>query len=792
MAKKNSAGSGLIIGLLAIIGFVASLPGEHWVFLVVLAIAAWLIHQFSKKNGTAQMRPGAKPNPEASSGQATLNPAVTSSDRDTKRPELLVRVTVSGARESTEYSIPTAPAGLSATASWVPPSEIVTVAGFRLSGGMIYVGTGLKSGFYDVDPALINPELKLAVTEVDVSLPLTDYWPSYSTVSPEARKAYLKWLSDGRRNPAANIGYVFLFFYGLERRILVDGANSASLKGEIAAIEAEVRRLLAIYGGNNSFRRYASRLLAYITSEAVDEILYLRPPPAISEPCNELPLRLRIGLGQLAVDRKPLPSDWALAWALADPNIIRRTAVQRCSALFAQSFKQRYAETYGDGFTLQLNRTKLKASYGAASAGLSHLDFSRTIGDLPDVTVVKMPITRLQELVNECAAALDPYSRYIGRNPDKAEALEGMLLLPATLWPMPIRADLDSLKSQIGDGMAFMSFGELSGRLKSDGALTRDKAMGLARALESMHLGLEPDILAGAKTPKSDDRIALFATHPEDGIVRAGAAYTAAAVTLDLACIAALADGEASAHELVQISGHVDSWSHLSEAHRKRLKAHMQLGIGQPATLASLRKRLESLPTNAKQSIARFLAHLVQADGKVTPEEIKFLERVYKMLALEVQQVYSDLHVQASTGTPESVVVTAPQAVRPAGFTLDAARIAQLQKETEAVSVLLANVFTNETVGEAEDAPLVSEREIEGTAGLFGLDSDHSSFLRRLIGRHVWSREELADMAADMELMLDGALEQINETMMDMFDTPLAEGEDPVEINLELLEKISL
>ena len=38
------------------------------------------------------------------------------------------------------------------------------------------------------------------------------YWPSYSSISPEARAAYLGWLSTGKSDPQADIGYVFLYF----------------------------------------------------------------------------------------------------------------------------------------------------------------------------------------------------------------------------------------------------------------------------------------------------------------------------------------------------------------------------------------------------------------------------------------------------------------------------------------------------------------------------------------------------------------------------------------------------
>jgi hypothetical protein len=238
---------------------------------------------------------------------------------------------------------------------------------------------------------------------------------------------------------------------------------------------------------------------------------------------------------------------------------------------------------------------------------------------------------------------------------------------------------------------------------------------------------------------------------------------------------------------------------HLSEAHRKRLKAHLRLGVDQPATLASLKKKLEPLPAEAKRSIVRFLAHLTQADGKVTPDEVKFLERVYKMLGIEAQQVYSDLHVQAAAGASAAVsgmgIAVAP--AESSGFSLDAERIAQLQKETEAVSALLADVFAEEVPSETdaavdEGADGAAEVSLPADSGVLGLDHDHSAFLRRLIGRHVWPREELADMAADMELMLDGALEHINEIILDSFEEPLAEGDDPIEINQALLEKLPL
>ncbi|MNR26172.1 hypothetical protein D3C85_1433660 [compost metagenome] len=47
-------------------------------------------------------------------------------------------------------------------------------------------------------------------------------------------------------------------------------------------------------------------------------------------------------------------------------------------------------------------------------------------------------------------------------------------------------------------------------------------------------------------------------------------------------------------------------------------------------------------------------------------------------------------------------------------------------------------------------------------------------------------------VASDMELMLDGALEQINDMAFENFDMPVTEGEDPFEINPDIMERLPL
>jgi hypothetical protein len=65
-------------------------------------------------------------------------------------------------------------------------------------------------------------------------------------------------------------------------------------------------------------------------------------------------------------------------------------------------------------------------------------------------------------------------------------------------------------------------------------------------------------------------------------------------------------------------------------------------------------------------------------------------------------------------------------------------------------------------------------------------------FLRTLVSRASWSRSELSSAALDLDLMLDGAIEQVNEAALDHWDEPITDGDDPVEVNQELAQRLKV
>ncbi|OYY74767.1 MAG: hypothetical protein B7Y40_04040 [Gammaproteobacteria bacterium 28-57-27] len=690
----------------------------------------------------------------------------------------------------TSFLIPPAPQGFG-VAKWIPAGESITIAGTVISGGMIYVGTSLSASSGNTDPWLINPSLSVTA-HGDYTTSEIGYWLSYSEISSSARRAYINWLSGGRCDPKADVGYVFLFFYSLERRVLIDAPTNSAAKADIPLIAAELRRLIGIYGErSHSLKSYASGLLEWLELTDHADDLYLKPIPNLPQ-TYELPIYLRLALGQAAIAAAPVPAALALEWVKHDPTIPLRTPAIRCSKQFEDLFQQKYSEAFGAGLKLRRNRTKLKFIYHPASPGLLGNDSKLSFGDVPDVTAVTGPSKKLQLIVEETTKDLESYSRFIGKKPELADTLEAYLLLPITLWPESAKLAVESLKVLIGGGMFLLQYEELLGKLGAQTTLTRDKTQAPARALESVNVGFEPDVLAGSTMPKLESKVALFALPSGEVHSRTTPAYQTALLTLQLASAVAAADGEFSAKEIHHLRVQVESWSQLTPNHQRRLMAHLRLLIDEPMSLTALKKKFEPLSQDQKETIASFMATVAQSDGMVSPAEIKLLERLYKTLGIESKKVFSDLHAVAAGFTPTTAKA---EKIKQGGFSLDPTRIAELQRDTQRVSALLSTIFT-----ETQDVPAVASGEQDETEpaademkvnnSILGMDEAHSAFARLLLSRPQWSLDELEDAAADLDLMLNGALEQLNEAAYDAYDIPFTDGDDLVDINAEIVEKL--
>jgi uncharacterized tellurite resistance protein B-like protein len=635
------------------------------------------------------------------------------------------------------------------------------------------------------------------------------YWPSYSDIAPNCRAAYLQWLADGRHATDAYIGYVFLYFYGLERRLLVDAERSMAARAERPTLVAEVQRLMSIYGTNGSFRSYAQSLLAAVMP-ADTERRYLSPPPTRRESW-EPPFELRLGLGQLAADGKPIPLIWALAWLHLHPEAWLRKPATRCPDEFDEIFARLYRHRYGDGVLVTPGSAMLRYTYRPASAAIAGRRLS--VGDrVPDVADLDLPLNHLRELAREACNALDAYSRYLGRHPDAAGTAPALALLPAGI-ERPVDAATHALLTWAQDSLGAserveVPASELLTRwsaASTGSPFGKSGAILLARVLERRGLGLEPDVRFGGPVPSGETPVVLFRRGAE--VVNApSGGYTVAATLTQLGAAVASADGQVASGEEDLLERRVVRAFDLAEDERRRLRALFMRALSDPPAPAALRKRTGLLSASQRQDARDLLIALAVSDGTVAPAEIDLLTRLFDLLGLDQSEVYSQLHVlgaenltrlrTAGDPAPRYAIPPPGRSTPPATdhsaavVVLDPELIKARLAESARAASYLADIFTDDdqTPEIAEPSSLGKSEVPNGSVG--GLDVPHTALLGRLADRSSWTRSDFDNLAAELGLLPDGALEILNDAAFEAVGEPVCEGNDPIEINSYAVEEM--
>jgi tellurite resistance protein len=754
-------------------------------FLTILAVAfiAWVIVQALK------LRSGF-PKPEAKDLTKTLSIAQSLKSPSTTPatwPELDAALPAAARRSS---------------GRWVSPGEDIRVSKYQVSGGLLYFGDEMASvSGSEPEPALIRPKLGVDANNPNLGGESVPYWPSYSHLDPRARAAYLLWLSSGRRAPNTYIGYVFLFFYGLERRVLCDARASEQAKGDIPGIAAEVRDLLIVYGDNSSFRGYGRRFLE--VCETLASIPHGKAESDL-EVDDGIPFALKLELGRLAQSGSPIPGEVALRWIERSPEIGRRVAMERCRVEFRRLFSLIYRERYHQGMIVEPNRTRLSLAYKPAShtfAGEIRIDG----GDLPDVTAVKRPIVELGKLVDACLDRLEPYSRWLGRNPAGRGTIEAVALLPRELAADEVGGDLgefkDWLTTAVGTHPAYMKTQEFTRHWPSSSTNNpglRQSAVQLSRVLEAIGFGIEPDARFQGPTLDHSENVVLFRLADEP-IETPSAEYVFATLMARLGIAIAAADGEISREETAKIVEVLKEKLTLAPGERVRLTAHMTWLVVEGASLVGLKKRIEALRPKQRELIAQLATMVALADGRITKDESNQLAKVYKLLGLDPDRAYQDVHAlgAGAGGTPDSDLVTVRQAhksdggyavppqptVADEGLVLDMGRLRTKLAESREVAAILKDVFVDEEPASAV-APALS------VSGLAGLDAPHTALMRRLTDRSTVTRAEWESWCAASGLLPDGAVDRINEAALDLRGDPILAGEDPIEVDVAVLKEM--
>jgi hypothetical protein len=672
-------------------------------------------------------------------------------------------------------------------------------------GPMIYVGRGLFSvRGSGPEPALIDLALPSAGEAECAVARLDSTTPSYSTCSPAARASYLCWLKTGRSDPGADMGYVWLYLYGLERRLLHDPLSDPAAAGERPALIGEVRRLLGIYGRHKPFQEQATRLLHFVGVLARQPRVYLEAPEAPAG--RKLSLRDRLALGQCMQDAAVLPPAWAARWARhaswvleeqlasGDPDIETR---------FASLFARLYQHRCGDGLMLRDDEPgrvpRLQTVYHPASPSFrGHEQGVSADSGVPDVEQIHLP-PGLVAVAREASDALAS-----ARLPPSVSPLARLGATPLLLWPEPQRAHIQQLAQTVASrgGMLEATFQKLLAGLPPSGRRGTPQHRALCKLLARAGLAMEPDPDFGGSLPAAESTVVIFASEPRVATVSQRYAHAALQVQMAAPLVAA-GGGEASR---VGLAGFVEAFPALSEWERRRLTALLHRALVDP-WMPPVTKIPVAAQLTAKgcRGMGDFLMHIALLGGEITPAQVAILQDRFELLGLgraavlpRVQECVRigmvRLHPGFTAGTRNLPVPGKTRAVggSPAQAVLDMARVAALQEESARLHALLDPVLASggEPAGQCGE-PGTPDSAAGSTGAWPGLDPAAVRFLADLAARTQWSRADLAALARTHGLPLDGTLERLNEATWEQFDSPLFEdGEDPLVLSPEALAAI--
>ncbi|MCD9463730.1 ATPase [Photobacterium phosphoreum] len=670
---------------------------------------------------------------------------------------------------------------------WIGDSEQLTINGRKLDKGFFYFGGVMKSlSGYEVEPSLVDETRAVSKLSLDHSAKIyTDeslgYWPSYTTLSEGCKGAYLDWLASERSSLNIPVGYVFIYFYGLERRVIESNTTSDVSDPEFIAIFDEVLRLNKVFSDNRSFSRYSSHLL---------ELMTLLRPLLLASKVDEIPettnaFAFKIKLAETVVKEQSVGAELALAWLKNTIEYSLKMPARRCEEEFKQLFEIRFTQKFGEGIPVKPNKTKLRLSYSPASNGIHGVDLS--IEELPDPSILKAPINKLIPIAESCTEELASYSRYLGKVDTSKNDIAALMLLPKELVNesnSPVIREFKKWSEQViekQDGLTTIKELWSHTGMPFPKAINKKENELLTNLASKANIGIAPDQRFHQAKVTVDGNIVLF-TPAHGEFFEPSIAFNQVSLAMRLGAMVATIDGYVDQEEKFALQRLVDQDEKLSPSEKNSLKAYLIWRLNSPVNTVGLKARIEKLKTNEIEFLKKFMISIALVDGKVDSSEIKQIEKLYTSLGLDRSLVARDIHnlTASSSRTFTSSKSTDTSANT---FKLDEGILAMHESETSDAKTMLENIFA---VDDEPEVEIVSRVQTESD----GLDDAHKKLFDILLSKEIWSRNEVHEFCSKLSLMVDGAIETINDWAYEKVDAPVLDDDGDIYVDFEIVEEL--
>ena len=98
---------------------------------------------------------------------------------------------------------------------------------------------------------------------------------------------------------------------------------------------------------------------------------------------------------------------------------------------------------------------------------------------------------------------------------------------------------------------------------------------------------------------------------------------------------------------------------------------------------------------------------------------------------------------------------------------------------------MLGCIFVDEEPPQKEEQILTTSNQAASM-----LDTSHNTLYQELIVKDLWARKEVMELCQKLGLMIDGAIETINDWSFDVVDAPVLEDDDDIYVDIEIVEEL--
>ncbi len=600
-----------------------------------------------------------------------------------------------------------------------------------------------------------------------------NYWPNYSQINKTQQGYFIKWLADGKPY-IKDLGYAYIYYYGLEYRALVEKQDLKDVLFEIIDLVNKFKQL-----------RYGYDIIIYLilsiknfTSEEKDRILEFfkdNKQEYMYNPTYNSVMKILIPSEQYQVRFSP--------YQFLNNNEYNNLSDRKKELL------SYYFDKVIEGLDEEEIYTTKSQNYSYYTA----MGYYRTLNSVPYELII--PSTKIKRLWNQARKTIKDEIKQAVKNFDSsAEPLTEIEIL--AYLPSKLRNNINFSFDifDVGD-KSISDIGTIADKLGfkiQDKATLRQSSL-IVDACEALGYEIEPDANIEQKPYKKDTPINIYKMQQSQQVPSID--YQIASLFTDIGYQIALEDNELLQVEVAYIENYIKKEFNLSSAESYRLQMRGELLVHSKEinTNEIIKKLIKMLDDSGKETIAKYIISVAMADGIVKDSELKILQKIFKQLDFSEDYLNSTLS-KLINGTEEVVMIEKGTGTKKKGskipinieteekveLKLNTEKLEKIKINTSEIHNVLQEIFADEQVQVLKSEPaetVSSEDEAKGK-----IESGLQSIINIIIEKENWTRNELLNIIQNKGVMLSSAIDEINEWSEEEYGDFLVEEEDDVYI----------